>query len=65
MTIPVFYHQIRVADMENRVTDGGTESQRGKWFAQGHKNLVPEVETKPRKTLKQNVTVYISLFTEE
>lgn len=25
----------------------------------------PEVETKPRKTLKLNVIVYISLFVEE
>ena len=30
MTVPMFYHQIRVADMENRVTDGGTDSQRVK-----------------------------------
>lgn len=26
MTIPVLYHRIRMADMENRVTDGGTDS---------------------------------------
>lgn len=65
MTIPVFYQQIRMADMENTVTDGGTDSQRGKWFAQGHKNFAPEVETKTRKTLKRNATVYISLFIEE
>lgn len=65
MTVPMFYHQIRVADMENRVTDGGTDSQRVKWFAQGHKNFVPEVETKPRKTLKLNAAVYIPLFMEE